>query len=46
MGGDLQIVARFPEGAVTIRNFAGIGEDGGVGGVRGVGQLGELRLQL
>ena len=29
MGGDLQIVARFPEGAVTIRNFAGIGEDGG-----------------
>ena len=29
MGGDLQIVARFPEGAATIRNFAGIGEDGG-----------------
>lgn len=29
MGGELQIVARFPEGAVTISNFAGIGEDGG-----------------
>ena len=29
MGGELQIVARFPEGAVTISTFAGIGEDGG-----------------
>lgn len=26
MGGELQIVAHFPEGAVTISNFAAIGE--------------------
>ena len=27
MGGELQIVAQFPEGAVKISNFAAIGED-------------------
>ncbi len=26
MGGELEIVARFPDGAVKISNFAGIGE--------------------
>lgn len=29
MGGELDIVARFPDGAVRISNFAGIGEKGG-----------------
>jgi hypothetical protein len=28
LGGDLEIVARFPDGAVRITQFAGIGKDG------------------
>lgn len=27
MGGELEVVARFPEGAVRIRNFADLGSD-------------------